>query len=88
MLDRLTSMRIFRDAATLGSISAAARQGLGVIYQPDFIVTDALARNTLESIRLKELPDSVGGIHVIFNDRYKISARIRATIDFLAEHFD
>lgn len=69
------------------ALVAAASQGLGVIYQPDFIVNDALAHRSLESVPLKEIPHSVGGIHVVFNDRHKIPARVRATIDFLAEYF-
>lgn len=70
------------------ALVAAAQQGHGVIYQPDFIVEEALANKSLESIPLKELPKSVGGIHVLFNDRHKIPARVRATIDFLAAHFE
>ncbi|WP_100640682.1 LysR family transcriptional regulator [Alteromonas facilis] len=69
------------------SLMLAATMGLGVIYQPEFVVQKALNSGTLEAIPLNEPPVNLGGIHVLFAGERKMPAKVRATIDFLVAQF-
>lgn len=52
---------------------AAAVRGQGIIYQPEFIVGEAVA---------------LGGIHVIYPPERRPPAKVRAMIDYLVEVFE
>lgn len=39
--------------------------GLGLVYEPDFIVGDALARGALQALTLDHPPHDLGGIHAV-----------------------
>jgi DNA-binding transcriptional LysR family regulator len=61
--------------------------GLGVVYQPDFIVGDAIRRGALESVSLDAPTGDVGGIHVLYSLDHSPPAKARAMIDFLISAF-
>ena len=44
------------------ALLAAALQGQGILYQPDFIVNDALAQGTLVDLQLDKPPADLGGV--------------------------
>lgn len=69
------------------ALLAAAIAGLGVIYEPEFIVADALARGELASVALGEGPVSLGGIHLVYSTRQAFPAKTRVMINFLADAF-
>lgn len=65
------------------ALLAAAIGGQGIIYQPDFIVRQALASGQLQEIRL-ELPNiDLGGLHILFHPSRSQPTKVRAMIDFL-----
>ncbi|MGJ4943388.1 LysR family transcriptional regulator [Bradyrhizobium sp. HKCCYLS1011] len=69
------------------ALLAAAIAGQGIIYQPTFIVADALRSGELVPIRL-ELPTSdVLAVHAVYLPDRSPSAKVRAFIDFLAGAF-
>ncbi|CAM3409174.1 LysR family transcriptional regulator [Rouxiella silvae] len=69
------------------ALVAAAVAGMGVLYEPDFIVADALRAGRLEAVTLDKPAADVGGIHLLrFADR-KPPAKVRAMTDFLIEIF-
>ena len=68
------------------ALMAAAISGLGIIYQPSFIVGPALRRGELVEL----LPDYVDGgfnIYAVYPSRRHLPARVRTFIDHLAECF-
>lgn len=67
------------------ALLAAAIGGQGVIYQPDFIVTDALARGALVALELDQPALDLGGLHVLFPQDRRPPAKVRAMIDYLVE---
>jgi DNA-binding transcriptional LysR family regulator len=69
------------------ALTAAAVTGLGVVYQPDFIVGDAIRSGALESVSLDALTGDVGGIHVLYSLDHSPPAKARAMIDFLLSAF-
>ncbi|SIS40354.1 LysR family transcriptional regulator [Neptunomonas antarctica] len=69
------------------ALLAAALQGQGVIYQPNFIVSDALARHALVALELDHPPIDLGGLHVLFPPDRRLPAKVRAMIDYLVEVF-
>jgi DNA-binding transcriptional LysR family regulator len=69
------------------ALTAAAVAGLGVVYQPDFIVGDAIRRGTLESVSLDAMTGDVGGIHLLYSLDHSPPAKARAMINFLLSAF-
>lgn len=69
------------------ALLAAALGGQGVIYQPDFIVADALAQGTLLALELDLPALDPGGLHVLFPADRRRPAKVRAMIDYLVEAF-
>lgn len=67
------------------ALLAAALGGQGLIYQPDFIVGEALARGALLALPLDEPPYELGGIHAVWPATRHAPAKVRAMIDFLLE---
>ncbi len=69
------------------ALLAAAVAGLGVVYQPDFIVADAIRRGDLEPVSLDAPTGDLGGIHILYSLDHSPPAKARAMIDFLASAF-
>lgn len=69
------------------ALLAAAVKGQGIIYQPHFIVGDALARGELVELPLDAPPVELGGIHVLYPPDRRPPAKVRVMIDYLAEIF-
>ncbi|WP_197464591.1 LysR family transcriptional regulator [Marinomonas aquimarina] len=70
------------------ALLAAAIGGLGIIYQPNFIVSEAIKEGRLHSIELDHPPFDLGGVHVLFPADRRLPMKIRAMIDFLVEAFE
>lgn len=69
------------------ALLAAAVRGQGIIYQPDFIVGDAVARGKLVVLELDRPPVELGGIHVLYPPDRRPPAKVRVMVDYLAEVF-
>ncbi|MEH6387921.1 MULTISPECIES: LysR family transcriptional regulator [Pseudomonas] len=69
------------------ALLAAAVGGQGIIYQPHFIVGEALARGELIALELDQPVIELGGIHVLFPPDRRPPAKVRVMIDYLAEQF-
>lgn len=69
------------------ALLAAALGGQGVIYQPNFIVAEALAQGTLVALTLDQPMLDLGGLHVLFPPDRRPPAKVRAMIDTLVETF-
>ena len=69
------------------ALLAAAIQGQGIIYQPNFIVSEALKRGELTELKLDRPPMDLGGIHVLYPPDRRPPAKVRVMIDYLAEAF-
>lgn len=69
------------------ALLAAAIGGQGIIYQPQFIVRDALDRGELIALKLDKPVTELGGIHVLYPPDRRPPARVRAMIDYLSEAF-
>ncbi|WP_249729292.1 LysR family transcriptional regulator [Acidovorax sp. CCYZU-2555] len=67
------------------ALLVAALGGQGVIYQPNFIVADALASGTLVALELDQPALDLGGLHVLFPPDRRPPAKVRAMIDYLVE---
>jgi DNA-binding transcriptional LysR family regulator len=69
------------------ALMAAAVAGLGVVYQPLFIVGDAIRRRELEVISLDVPTCDLGGIHLLYSGDHSPAAKVRVMIDFLVAAF-
>lgn len=69
------------------ALAAAAVGGQGIIYQPLFIVADALERGDLVDVALDQPTCTLGGIHVLYPPDRRPPAKVRAMIDYLVEAF-
>jgi DNA-binding transcriptional LysR family regulator len=69
------------------ALMAAAVTGLGVVYQPDFIVGDAIRRGELQHVSLDVPSADLGGIHILHALDHSPPAKARAMIDFLVSAF-
>lgn len=67
------------------ALLAAALGGQGLIYQPSFIVGDAVARGQLQALTLDHPPRALGGIHAVWPASRHPPAKVRAMVDFLVE---
>lgn len=65
---------------------AAALQGLGIIAQPSFIISDDLAAGNLIEI-LPEWHVEERGIYAVYPTRQHLSGKVRALVDYLADKF-
>lgn len=70
------------------ALLAAAVRGQGIIYQPKFIVGQALARGELVALELDRPPVELGGIHVLYPPDRRPPAKVRVMVDYLAECFE
>jgi len=69
------------------ALVGAAVEGHGVIYEPEFIVADAVRTGKLEIVVLDEPVVQLGGIHIVYPPQRHLPKRTRAMIDFLAGAF-
>lgn len=69
------------------ALRAAAIAGQGIIYQPTFIVADDLRAGTLVRLTLDQPTEELGGIYAVYLPDRNPAAKVRAFIDFCAEHF-
>ncbi|WP_417522081.1 LysR family transcriptional regulator [Marinobacter sp.] len=69
------------------ALLAAALGGQGIIYQPDFIVSRALASGSLVELKLDQKLIDLGGLYVLFPPDRRPAARVRAMIDYLVKNF-
>ena len=69
------------------ALREAALAGLGVIYQPTFLVAEDLRTGALVGLDLDEPPAPAGHIHAIFRPDRRLPLKSRVMIDFLAERF-
>ena len=69
------------------ALLAAAVAGQGVIYQPHFIVGEALNQGKLVDLVLDKPVMDIGGIHVIYPPDRHPPAKVRVMIDYLVEVF-
>ncbi len=69
------------------ALRAAAIAGLGLIYQPTFIVADDLRAGTLSPVPLDQPTVTFNGIYAVYLPAPHPAAKLRAFIDFLLERF-
>src|SRR5690554_1686168 len=69
------------------ALLAAALTGQGIIYQPHFIVCEALRRGELVALELDKPAMELGGIHVLYPPDRRPPAKVRVMIDYLVEVF-
>lgn len=69
------------------ALVAAAITGLGVLYEPEFIVAEAIRRGELESVQLDVRTADLGGIHLLRSQDRAPPAKVRAMTDFLVSAF-
>ena len=69
------------------ALLAAAIGGQGIIYQPHFIVGDAIDKGLLVPLELDKPSVGLGGIHVLYPPDRRPPAKVRAMIDYLVEAF-
>ncbi|MCQ9617463.1 LysR family transcriptional regulator [Paenalcaligenes niemegkensis] len=65
-------------------LNQAAVRGMGISYQPDFIVAESLAAGQIKAI-LTEFPPPELGVYVVLPSNRQIPFRVRVLIDFLAD---
>lgn len=66
---------------------AAAISGLGLTYQPSFLLAEAVQSGLLTPIELDHPPVDIGGIHAIYPPGGRLPAKARVFIDYLATCF-
>jgi len=69
------------------ALLAAAVAGQGIIYQPHFIVCEAVRRGDLVALELDRPVMGLGGIHVLYPPDRRPPAKVRVMIDYLVEAF-
>lgn len=69
------------------ALLAAAIAGQGIIYQPEFIVADALASGQLQALALDQPTVDLGGMHILFPPDRRLPLKVRAMIDYLVSVF-
>ena len=66
---------------------AAAVAGHGIVYQPNFLIQEALDAGTLVELELDQPAIELGGIYAAYPADRSPPAKVRATIDFFVEYF-
>ncbi|WP_407155907.1 LysR family transcriptional regulator [Bradyrhizobium sp. STM 3557] len=69
------------------ALLAAALAGQGIIYQPTFIVADALRSGELVPITLELPPSDQLAVYAVYLPDRTPSAKVRAFIDFIADAY-
>ena len=65
------------------ALVTAAIAGMGIVYQPTFIVADAVADGRLEIIDLDHPPFDSANIYAVYPPNQHLPAKVRVFIDFL-----
>jgi DNA-binding transcriptional LysR family regulator len=86
--DRRVAVKGTLRANNGNALVMAAIAGLGVLYEPEFIVADAIRRGQLERVTLDAPAADVGGIHLIYLPDRSPPAKVRVMIDFLVAAFN
>jgi DNA-binding transcriptional LysR family regulator len=68
------------------SLMRAAEAGLGIALLPSFIIGDAIAAGRLVEILPDRAPDVIG-VHALYPQGRFPQPKLRAFVDFLAQHF-
>ncbi len=68
------------------ALVAVAVAGQGIIYQPTFLVAREIKAGLLTPLELDHEPVELDGIYAAYPGERRPPAKVRATIDFLAEH--
>lgn len=74
-------------ANSVEALTAAAVGGQGIIYQPDFIVSDALNAGKLQVLKLDEPGADTGGIYAIYPSGHQPPAIVRAMVEYLVQSY-
>jgi DNA-binding transcriptional LysR family regulator len=69
------------------ALVGAAAAGLGVLYEPEFIVADAIRQGALEQVTLDAHAAEMGGIHLVRSSDRTPPAKVRVMTDFLVNAF-
>lgn len=69
------------------ALRAAALEGMGVIYEPDFLVEPALRTGGLVRL-LSEYDGAAGDIWAVYPSRRHLSLKVRLFVDHMAAAFD
>jgi len=69
------------------ALRAAAVAGQGIIYQPTFMVADALREGSLIALEFDHPTIQFGGIYAVYLPDRNPPAKVRAFIDFIAGKF-
>ena len=69
------------------ALRAAALAGVGLIYQPTFLVADDLRAARLVCVHLDETPAVFGNVQAVYAPTRRVPAKIRIFIDFLAKRW-
>jgi DNA-binding transcriptional LysR family regulator len=68
------------------ALMKAAEAGLGIALVPDFMLKDAISAGRLVEV-LPDRPADILGVHLVYPEGRFQQPKLRAFIDFLAEHF-
>jgi DNA-binding transcriptional LysR family regulator len=60
--------------------------GLGLIYEPDFLLADALRRGQLVRV-LPDYTGTTGDIWAVYPSRRHLSLKVRLFVDHIAQEF-
>lgn len=74
-------------ASSGDALVAAAIGGEGLIYEPTFLVADALRQGLLVPITLDHPPKALEGVFAVFPGGRRPPAKVRSFVDFLVESF-
>lgn len=69
------------------ALVAAAIAGQGLVYQPSFLVADAIRAGLLEILALDHPADERLAVHAVLPPGRRPPAKVRALVDFLARRF-
>lgn len=69
------------------ALVAAAVGGQGLIYEPTFLVADALRAGALVPVLLDHPPKALDGVFAAYPGTRRPPAKVRAFVDFLVERF-
>lgn len=80
----LSKMRVALTCGNMEAIRAAAIDGLGLAYMPEFLAADAIRDGSLEAV-LQEHLAAPGHFSILWPSARFMTPRLRAFIDFVAE---
>lgn len=69
------------------ALRLAALEGLGLIYQPTFLLADDLRAGRLRAVQLDQPPVTFDGVFAVYPADRHPPAKVRACVDFLVEAF-